>query len=326
MKSLLFLSSLCLTSLLVGATSNPLHIKVSRVPFSSNQSYTPPKSTSRSSNPTKTNHKSTASQNSSIAQKTSTSTQSSSLNLKSLMSPAQQQATGISSLTPSQVSSLESWLSHYVSSEKNQQNTVSGNQVDMVLGEGHYVKLGNGEVWVISPNAWIYTYYWQKGTPITIGKSGDMLFPTLLTNTAMDQAVNAIGATKDISQAFSQSYTITKVGNGGQFLDLSNGSSWQVDPSARFMVQSWTPGTSVFVVKRPSATTGAGYELYNGTTTRTILVNQTKAPKEPRTLLKPSTQATTFPSSQANQATDQQTTFPTQASNDGQNPSQKSKN
>jgi hypothetical protein len=244
------------------------------------------------------------------------------LDIKSLMSPSQQQTTGISQLSPDQLNSLQDWISHYIQSEQLGQNSVSGNQLAMVLAEGHYVKLGNGQVWNISPNAWIYTYYWQKGDPITVGKSGDMLFPVLLTNTTIGQSVNALVASEDTSKAFNESYTITKVTESGQFVTLSDGSTWQTENSSRFMVQSWAIGSPVFVVERPSATTGAKYELYNGTTTRSALANQLKAPNSPNLLLKPSNQATTFAPDQVNQATNQKTTFPSPTSNDGQNSSQ----
>lgn len=252
----------------------------------------------------------------------STYPENTSLELKTLMSADEQQTTGISQLSPDQLNQLQNWISQYIEREQSLQNSVSGNQLAMVLSQGHYIKLGNGQVWDISPNAWIYTFYWQKGDLITVGKSGDMLFPVLLTNTTTGQSVNALTASENSAKAFNESYTITSVTDSGQFVTLSDGSTWVTESSSRFMVQSWAVGSPVFVVERAASTTGARYELYNGATTRSVLANPLKVPNNPNLLLKPSNQKSTFATEQINPNNNQKTTFPSSTSHDGQNSSQ----
>ncbi len=204
------------------------------------------------------------------------------INLKTLMSPSEQEQAGIDSLSSEQLQSLETWFSNYIQNQKKEASQVASNEVNMVLSEGHYVKLGSGQVWAISPNAWIYTYYWQKGDPIEVGKSQDSLFPISLTNKNSGQSVNAKKPSKDVSQAFSKNEQITKIANDGQFITLSDGSSWQVEPSARYMAQGWSKGDSVFVVQVKNST-GSPYELYNGTTSRSVFVSKIKSPMQKKT-------------------------------------------
>lgn len=202
---------------------------------------------------------------------------STAFNLQTLMPASTQEKTGIDQLSKDQLGALNSWFSNYLETQKNSADQVAKNAVSVVLSEGHYVKLGSGQIWTISPNAWIYTFYWQKGDPIEVGTSQDVLFPVQLTNKNFNQSVNAKKSSNDVTQSFSQSYPISKISEGGQFITLSNGSSWQVEPSARYLSQGWSTGDPIFVVKVKNAM-GSPYELYNGTTARSVFVSQVKAP------------------------------------------------
>ena len=216
------------------------------------------------------------------ASSTTASTTSTQFDLKSQMPKNIQKQTGINRLSPKELQGLQTWISDYVQKKTTSQDTIKANQVSVVLSEGQYVKLGNGDIWTISPNAWLYTYYWQKGDPVTIGKSGDVLFPIQLTNGDSGQSVNAQKPSKQVSAAFKQSYQITKILEDGQFVELSNGSSWQVETSTRYMVQGWSVGNTVFVVKQ-SLSTGVPYQLYNGDTARSVFVEQMQAASKPKT-------------------------------------------
>lgn len=206
------------------------------------------------------------------ASSSNSSSTSSSLDLQSAMSQEELKQTGVNKLNPKQVQALSSWIENY----QTQSDQAKPNQVSMVLNEGQYVQLGSGKIWTINPNAWIYTYYWQKGDPIKVSKSNDQLFPVTLTNENSGQSVNAQMATGNIQQAFSKHQTISKIENDGQFIQLSDGSLWQVEPSARYMVQGWSANQPVYIVKVKN-NTGAPYQLYNGETTRSVFVTQVKA-------------------------------------------------
>ncbi len=228
----------------------------------------------------------------------SPSTTSSEIDLKTQMPKNIQKQTGVNKMSAEQIKGLQTWISDYVQKKATPQDTVKPNQVSVVLSEGQYVKLGNGDVWTVSPNAWLYTYYWQKGDPIEIGKSGDVLFPVQLTNSDSGQSVNAQKPSKQVSSAFTQSYQITKILEDGQFVELSNGSTWQVEPSTRYMVQGWSVGNTVFVVKQ-SLSTGVPYQLYNGDTARSVFVEQTRAASKPQKKRQPvSTQQSSTNASQ----------------------------
>ncbi|MCH9633296.1 MAG: hypothetical protein S4CHLAM7_00190 [Chlamydiae bacterium] len=220
----------------------------------------------------------------------SSQTQNSTLNLKTQMTAKEQKQVGLNKLSPNQVKALESWLNKRSAAQNpSQKPQINPNQLEMVLSEGNFIKLGSGEVWSISPNAWLFTYHWQEGDPIKVGKSGDVLFPISLTNENSGQSVNAKKPSSSVTKAFTQSYTITQVLDDGKLIELNNGSSWEVEPSARYMVQGWSVGNSVFIVKRENST-GAPYQLYNGQTSRSVFVEQ-KSPPTPEQKQQPTTQA-----------------------------------
>lgn len=200
------------------------------------------------------------------------------LNLSIAMNQETLNATGVETLSPSQQQALASWIENW-STQNQQQNNVSTkvapNAVVAVLGDGHFVKLGDGSVWNISPNAWLYTYYWKPGDIVSVSKSQDTLFPFTLSNQNYNQPATAQKASPQVSQSFANGYTITEIRNGGQFIRLSNNTLWQIAPSARYQAAGWSNGQQVFVIQNTVAT-GGGYELLNGATSRSVYGNVVK--------------------------------------------------
>ncbi|MCH9632161.1 MAG: hypothetical protein S4CHLAM6_04900 [Chlamydiae bacterium] len=196
------------------------------------------------------------------------------VDLMSAMSPNERQMTGLNQLNSKQQAALSNWVSSWAEAQslkaKSQgQGQLASNAVSAVVGNGHYVKLGDGSVWNVSPNAWIYTYYWQQGDIIKVGKSLDTLFQYSLTNENYNQTINAQKGSDDASSALENSYTISQVKEGGRFVTLDNGSIWQVASSDRYQSAGWSKGQQVFVVKVTQAT-GDQYMLLNGNNSRSV--------------------------------------------------------
>ncbi len=148
-----------------------------------------------------------------------------------------------------------------------------------MIEDGHYVQLENKEVWNINPNAWIYTYYWKAGDIISVTKGQDTLFPFCLTNQNSTPSVNGKPASSEVTDTMKTSYSITSITSGGQFVTLSDGSVWQIEPSARYMAQGWSSGQTVFVFHQKEAT-GQPYRLFNGTTARSVVAYRVSATAE----------------------------------------------
>lgn len=221
--------------------------------------------------------------------------------LQSLLDENQQKKMGLSNLNKEQWSALNAWFDQH---QTNQSSQLGDQDVQMVLSEGHYVQLGSGEVWNINANAWLYTYYWRKGDPIEIGQSQDTLFPVQLTNKNSGQSVTAQKASKDVQDAFTHPQVIKEISNEGQFIKLSNGSVWQVEPSTRYMSQGWSLGSPVYVVKNQHNTGPLTYELFNGETSRSVFASQTSAatppkPAKTKTKTPPQNAPTNTPSSKS---------------------------
>ena len=196
------------------------------------------------------------------------------LDLMSSMNASELQATGLNKLNSKQQAALSNWVSSWAEAQslKEQnlgQGKIASNAVSAVVGNGHYVKLGDGSVWNVSPNAWIYTYYWQQGDTIKVGKSLDTLFQYSLTNENYNQTINAQKGSSDASSALENSFTISRVKEGGRFVTLDNGSVWQVASSDRYQSAGWSKGQQVFVVKIAHAT-GDQYVLLNGNNSRSV--------------------------------------------------------
>lgn len=200
------------------------------------------------------------------------------LNLSSAMNQETLNATGVDTLSTSQQQALANWIENWSTQNQQQNNSqtkVAPNAVVAVLGDGHFVKLGDGSVWNVGPNAWLYTYYWKPGDIVNVSKSQDTLFPFTLSNQNYNQPATAQKASSQVSQSFATGYTITEIRNGGQFIRLSNNTLWQIAPSARYQAAGWSNGQQVFVIQNTVAT-GGGYELFNGATSRSVYGNVVK--------------------------------------------------
>ncbi len=195
----------------------------------------------------------------------------SSLDLSKEMPAAVQKAVGLSKLSDTQQKALGQWMIHW--KEHGSKSSLPDNAIAAVLQDGHYVKLNDGSVWSVSPNAWIYTYYWKAGETVDIEKSPDVLFPTTLKNSSSFGLVNAKRASKAFTDSLQTNFTIKSITDGGATLTLSDGSIWQIPPSTSYMVAGWAQGQSVFVQKQPQAA-GNSYVIMNGVTTRSVLATQ----------------------------------------------------
>lgn len=280
MKKFLVLSFL-VPSLIHAQTTSPTENTNPSAPSTSKESTTPSSAPTNQVSETTTNSTTvTESQNSlsQTAQKSSTSASAQPMNLKSAMSAKEQKAAGLNRLSPSQLKNLNEWVHTYVQNQQTQPESVGKNQVSTIMNQGQYLKLGGGEVWNVNPNAWIYTYYWQKGDPISVTKSNDLLFPILLTNEKTGQSVGAQKPNKEIEKAFSKSYDIKQIDSDGQYIELSDGTRWQIEQGARYMVQGWSAGSPIYVVQVKQAA-GKPYALFNGETSRTVYAVPVKTTK-----------------------------------------------
>lgn len=204
------------------------------------------------------------------------------LNLLKEMSPSEQKATGLYRLNDNQKMALSKWIETW--SESNQVRTArviekaSPDAIAAILGDGHYVKMGDGTVWNVSPNGWIYTYYWKAGEIVKPTLGPDALFPYTLTNENYPLTVNAKKAVSHITRSFKNSYTIVDISSDGKYVTLDNGSKWQVPSAAQYMVAGWSNGNTVFITKVSKAS-GEHYELFNGVTARSTYVKMLKQGK-----------------------------------------------
>lgn len=215
-----------------------------------------------------------------FAEPTSNTNSDTSLNLSKDMPQNIQKETGVDQMNPDQIKALTSWIEKWSQSQIPQTPPPAPNQVVSVLGDGHFVKLGDGSVWNINSNAWIYTYYWKAGDTVQISPGSDTLFPYSLTSSSSSQSVNAQKATKSVSDSFKTSYTISQIQDNGKILVLSDNSCWQINPSARYMSAGWSVGQSVFIVEQTQSAL-KGYELFNGDTTRSVLATKLPPLKTP---------------------------------------------
>lgn len=206
-----------------------------------------------------------------------------SLDLKKKMPHTLQKQLGVNKMSKTQLAALETWMLDW----KEEQTEVADpaqapkpddNQLVAVLGEGHLVKLGSGEVWSISPNAWIYTYYWKAGDKLSVSKGNDLLFPYSITNHNYDQNVAAKKAPKEVQESLKTQYAISSISDNGEFIYLNDGTKWSVEPSVRYMVQGWSKGNSAFILKMKNSV-GQPFQLVNGQTTRSVFVKPVKVQK-----------------------------------------------
>lgn len=209
------------------------------------------------------------------------------LNIINEMSEIEQKATGISRLNESQKAALSKWVENYCCENKLRQERVaakaSPNAVAAILGDGRYVKMGDGTVWNVSPNGWIYTYYWKIGEVVKASPGPDALFPFTLVNENYPLTVNAQKAAKNITNSFKNEYYITDISSDGKIVTLNNGSKWEVPSSTRYMVSGWANGNSAFVTKVAKAS-GEHFELFNGNTARSVFVKKLSAGRPPAKL------------------------------------------
>lgn len=198
-----------------------------------------------------------------------------SLDLTKTMSKAEQKATGLYRLNDNQKMALAKWIESYSDASQTEEKKIKElepNQIAAILADGRYVKTGDGSVWNVSPNGWMYTYYWRQGEFLAVEKGKDTLFPTLLRNENYPLTVNARKAASNITKSFQNAFVITEISNDGKYLYLDNQSIWEIPDSQRYMVAGWSPGNTIFVTKLPKST-GAQYKLFNGVTTRPVFAN-----------------------------------------------------
>lgn len=198
-----------------------------------------------------------------------------SLDLTQTMSKAEQKATGLYRLNDSQKMALAKWIEAYSDASQTEERKLKElepNQIAAILADGRYVKTGDGTVWNVSPNGWMYTYYWRQGEFLSAERGKDTLFPTLLRNENYPLTVNARKAASSITKSFQNAFVITEISNDGKYLYLDNQSVWEIPESQRYMVAGWSPGNTIYVTKLPRST-GAKYKLFNGVTTRPVFAS-----------------------------------------------------
>ncbi len=105
--------------------------------------------------------------------------------LDKIMSPADQQRTGISNLTPAQKGELEAWLNKNCTMNQAPSAPTSSSAtlyVQIISQDGEELQLSDNSTWVVNPNDAARAQVWIGGTPILIKPSNDPAYPALLVN------------------------------------------------------------------------------------------------------------------------------------------------
>lgn len=112
------------------------------------------------------------------------------IHLDDIMTPDEQQKTGISQLTNEQKQALESWINEtFVLKTKSLDSTALSLQQN--IQNGSQLELSDGSIYAIAPSDQPKTSLWLTPISIKIGPSGDLQYPTLLTNSLTGEGVKA---------------------------------------------------------------------------------------------------------------------------------------
>lgn len=209
----------------------------------------------------------------------------STLDLKNLMSPAEQKNTGVQKLSAKELQALQQWITNWtiqmVGKAASPNSTAStppsgGLTVASNVMEGQFLKLSDGKVYNIVSYDRLYSFYWQVGDSIVVQASNDSIYPYTLSNSKATVTVNGKLVSEKTQKAFQTPFSVTKVDQGGQFVTLSDGSVWQISPSATFLSNGWSVGDSIYVITQTDVTGPA--QLLNGNTSRSVGAHQIKPP------------------------------------------------
>ena len=98
-----------------------------------------------------------------------------------MMSKEEQQATGVSTLTPPQKAALANWIdSNYT--QKPIPSTPTQLYLSVNIQNGKQLLLSDGSLWAVNPNDVSTTALWITPFPLTLKESGDPNYPYEMTN------------------------------------------------------------------------------------------------------------------------------------------------
>lgn len=109
--------------------------------------------------------------------------------LFSQMTDQETKETGVSKLSAKEKKALQVWFNKKNTTQNN--NTKKNPSLSENLNGGHYIRLTDNSLWEINPPDVPITQGWITPVEITVGPSGDINYPFILTNTLTGSSVTA---------------------------------------------------------------------------------------------------------------------------------------
>lgn len=104
--------------------------------------------------------------------------------IEDVMSPKDQEETGVSKLTRMEKLYLEKWLNKkfILKSEKEQINDTTSLYVSEIINQGQQLRLSNNSLYEIAPDDWELAQAWIAPTVVRVTFSNDPYYPWTITN------------------------------------------------------------------------------------------------------------------------------------------------
>src|SRR3989338_2857606 len=104
--------------------------------------------------------------------------------IEDVMSPKDQEETGVSKLTRMEKLYLEKWLNKkfILKSEKEQINDTTSLYVSEIINQGQQLRLSNNSLYEIVPDDWELAQAWIAPTVVRVTFSNDPYYPWTITN------------------------------------------------------------------------------------------------------------------------------------------------
>src|SRR3989337_1421877 len=104
--------------------------------------------------------------------------------IEDVMSPKDQEETGVSKLTRMEKLYLKKWLNKkfILKSEKEQINDTTSLYVSEIINQGQQLRLSNNSLYEIAPDDWELAQAWIAPTVVRVTFSNDPYYPWTITN------------------------------------------------------------------------------------------------------------------------------------------------
>lgn len=184
------------------------------------------------------------------------------ITLNQVMSPEEQQATGVSRLSKQERDALEGWLTEWALTWLNQAPEtmeVSSSFTDFarekekravtrVISNGTQLQLNDDSVWAIYSVDVQEVRNWLPKDPVDVSRSGDYAYPYLLTNQSTGRFAKAqmlsFPTLDETPQQPRKQYVrrklrVESVHENGKFVTLTDNSVWEISPADRPHSNLW---------------------------------------------------------------------------------------